>query len=159
MPKTVVGLFDNPQLVDNAVREIEALGFPRREVCTTSGPASFEVGLIEANTGVMSFPALDYEVDLNRELTRIGATLPEARAYVAGLRRGGALAFATGSDEKVDAAARIMNRHDAVEVEEVAGPEPQLHHVVHQNMTPIHDGTVQAGRDRQPGGNACFFVW
>jgi hypothetical protein len=153
MPKTVVGLFENPQLVDNAVREIEALGFPRREVRTTSGPASFEV------TGVMSFPALDYEVDLNRELSRIGATIPEARAYVAGLRRGGALAFATGSDEKVDVAARIMNRHGAVEIEEVAGPEPQLPHVVHQNMTPIHDGTVQAGRDRQPGGNACFFVW
>ena len=63
-------------------------------------PASFDV------TGVMSFPRIDFEVDLSRELARIGATIPEAQAYVEGLRRGGALAFATGSDEKVDAAAK-----------------------------------------------------
>ncbi len=71
MRKTVVGLFENPELVADAVREIEALGFPRREVRSVKEPASFEV------TGVMSFPGLDFEVDLSRELTRIGATEPE----------------------------------------------------------------------------------
>jgi hypothetical protein len=40
---------------------------------------------------VMSFPRLEFEVDLTRELTRIGATQAEAQAYVEGLRRGGAL--------------------------------------------------------------------
>jgi hypothetical protein len=30
MPKTVVGLFEKPDLVDGVVREIEALGFPRK---------------------------------------------------------------------------------------------------------------------------------
>ena len=74
----------------------------------------------------MSFPRLDFEVDLVRELTRIGATKAESQAYVEGLRRGGALVFATGSDEKVEAAADIMNRHGAVEVDETSGPEPQL---------------------------------
>jgi hypothetical protein len=113
MPKTVVGLFENAQIVDDAVREIEALGFPRQEVRTMREPANFDV------TGVMSFPRLDFEVDLNRELTRIGATIPEAQAYVEGLRRGGALAFATGPDEKVDAAGNIMNRLGAMEVEEI----------------------------------------
>ncbi len=34
MPKTVVGLFENPGLADDVVREIEALGFPRKEVRT-----------------------------------------------------------------------------------------------------------------------------
>ena len=29
MPKTAVGLFEKPGLVDDVVREIEALGFPR----------------------------------------------------------------------------------------------------------------------------------
>ena len=118
MPKTVVGLFENAQLVDAAVREIEALGFPRQEVRTMREPESFDV------TGVMSFPRIDFEVDLSRELTRIGATIPETQAYVEGLRRGGALAFATGSDEKVNAAGNIMNRHGAVDVEEITGPEP-----------------------------------
>jgi hypothetical protein len=153
MPKTVVGLFDNAQLVDAAVLEIEALGFPRQEVRTMREPTSFDV------TGVMSFPRLDFEVDLNRELTRIGATVPEARAYVEGLRRGGALAFATGSDEKVETAGNIMNRHGAVEVEEVTGPEPQLPGVVHNSMTPIRESAVMAGRIRQPADGARFFVW
>ena len=58
MPKTAVGLFGNPGLVDSVVREIEALGFPRKEVRTLTEPATFEV------TGVMSFPRLDFEVEL-----------------------------------------------------------------------------------------------
>ena len=84
MPKTAVGLFQHPGVVDDVVREIEALGFPRSEVRTLGEPSSFDV------TGVMSFPRLDFEVDLIRELTRIGATKAEAQAYVEGLRRGGA---------------------------------------------------------------------
>jgi len=116
-------------------------------------PADFDV------TGVMSFPRVDFEVDLNRELTRIGATISEAQAYVEGLRRGGALAFATGSDEMVAAAGNIMNRLGAVEVEAVTGPEPRLPAVVHKSMTPTRESTVMTGRIRQPGGGACFFVW
>ena len=52
MPKTAVGLFENADLVDNVIREIEGLGFPRKEVRTLMEPATFEV------TGVMSFPRL-----------------------------------------------------------------------------------------------------
>jgi hypothetical protein len=153
MPKTVVGLFENPGLVDGVVREIEALGFPRNEVRTLAEPKAFEV------TGVMSFPRLDFEVDLIRGLTRIGATRTEAQAYVKGLRRGGALVFATGSDQKVEAAANVMNRDGAVEIEESSGPEPQLPSAVLESMTPMRDSPVQAGRIREPGDGACFFVW
>ncbi len=152
MPKTAVGLFEEPGLVDQVVREIEALGIPRKEVRTLTEPATFEV------TGVMSFPRLDFELDLSRELARIGATKAESQAYVEGLRRGGALVFATGSDERVDAAAGVMNRHGAIEVEESSGPEPQLHGVVHESMTPMRGGSVQAGRVRESGG-AGLFVW
>ncbi len=153
MPKTTVGLFENPGLVDDVVREIEALGFPRRDVRSLEEPATFEV------TGVMSFPRLDFEVDSIRELTRIGATNAEAQSYVEGLRRGGALVFATGSDEKLEAAADIMNRHGAVEIEKTSGPEPQLPGVVRKGMTPVRDSPVMAGRLRQSGGGACLFVW
>ncbi len=153
MPKTAVGLFAKPGLVDQVVREIEALGFPRKEVRTLTEPATFEV------TGVMSFPRLDFEVELIRELTRIGAAKAESQAYVEGLRRGGALVFATGSDERVDAAASIMNRHGAIEVEESSGPEPQLQAVAHESMTPMRSSPVQAGRVREPGGGAGLFVW
>ncbi len=153
MPKTTVGLFKNPGLVDDVVREIEALGFPRREVRSLEEPATFEV------TGVMSFPRLDFEVDSKRELTRIGATKAQAQSYVEGLRRGGALVFATGSDEKVEAAADIMNRHGAVEIEETSGSEPEFPGVVRESKTPVRDSPVMAGRLRPSGGGACLFVW
>jgi hypothetical protein len=115
MPKTTVGLFESPRIVEDVVREIEALGLPRNEVRVVGEPTTFEV------TGVMSFARLDFEVDLARELTRIGATKAEAEAYIEGLRRGGALVFATGSDEKVDKAADIMNRRGAVRLRRPAG--------------------------------------
>ena len=153
MPKTTVGLFEHFGLVGDVVREIEALGFPRNEVRNLKEPAAFEV------TGVMSFPCLDFEVHAVRELTRIGATQAEAQAYVEGLRRGGSLVFATGSDEKVDAAADLMNRRGAVEIEEINGLEPQLTGVVRESMTPLRDSPVMTGRLRQSGGGACMFVW
>jgi hypothetical protein len=153
MPKTVVGLFENPGCVNDVVRDIEALGFPRNEVRTLEEPKAFDV------TGVMSFPRLDFEVDLIRALTRIGATEADAQAYLEGLRHGGALVFATGSDEDVHAAADAMNRHGAVEIEETTGAEPQLPRAFRANMTPMRDSPIIAGRIRQPGGGACFFTW
>ena len=153
MPKTVVGLFESPARMEDAVHEIEALGFPTKEIRTLKEPATFEV------TGVTSFPRLDFETELGHELTRIGATVPETQAYVEGLRRGGALAFATGSNEEAEAAGRIMNRHGSVEIEVVDGPEPRMPVAAHRNVSPIHDSAVLAGRVRQPAGGACFFVW
>lgn len=152
MPKTTIGLFENPGVVEDVVREIEALGLPRNEVHVVDEPATFEV------TGVMSFARLDFEFELGRELTRIGATKAEAQGYIEGLRHGGALVFATGSDDKVDMAADIMNRRGAVEIEETIGPEPHLPGVSRENATPVFETSVMTGRIRQPGG-ACMFVW
>ncbi|WP_031499907.1 hypothetical protein [Bryobacter aggregatus] len=153
MPKTVVGLFEKPDLVDGVVREIEALGFPRIEVHTLTEPATFEV------TGVMSFPRIEFEVEVGRALARIGATNAESQVYLDGLGRGGALVFATGSDEQVDAAAKIMNQHGAVGIEENIGSEPQMPGIVRENITPIRDRPVQAGRIQVSGSGAVFFVW
>jgi hypothetical protein len=153
MPKTAVGLFETPGLMEGVVRGIEALGFPRKEVRTLAEPVAFEV------TGVMSFPRLDFEVELSRELARIGATKAETQVYVEGLRRGGALVFATGADEMVDAAADIMNRYGATELREPRGREPDLPSVVRATMTPMRDSPVLAGRIRERGSGAAFFVW
>jgi len=151
MPKTAVGLFENPGLVEGVVREIEALGFPRTEVRSLKEPADFDV------TGVMSFP--EVEVDLMRELTRIGATRGESGAYAEGLRRGGALVFATGSDQKVADAAVLMNRQGAALVEETNGGEPNVSGILHENATFVRDSPVQTGRTRGRGEGACVFVW
>jgi hypothetical protein len=154
MPKTTVGLFKDPAVVEDVIREIEAAGFPRNEVRSLDEPATFPVD------GVMSFARLDFEVALIQELTRIGATETESEEYLEGLRRGGALVFATGSDNgKVDIAAEIMNQHGAVEIEETSGPEPHLPNVTHESANPIRDRPVQAGRLRLPGSGACVFVW
>ena len=153
MPKTVVGLFDSEARGDDAVRDMEAAGIPRKEIQTLQEPATFNV------TGVMSFPRLDFETDMSRELTRIGATAPEAKSYIEGLRRGGALCFATGSDDDIEAAGLIMNRHRATEIEQVDGAEPRMPVVAHRSMMPVHDSGVLAGRVRQADGGACVFVW
>lgn len=153
MPKTVVGLFENPVLVDDVVRKIEKLGFPRQEIRAVTEPANFEV------TGVMSFPRLDFEVDLNRGLTRIGVPEWQAAAYMKGLQRGGALVFATGPADQVEEAAVVMNMTGAVDIEQSSGPEPRFSAADRGNMTPLLDAPVLAGRIREPGGGACFFVW
>jgi len=153
MPKTAVGLFENPDRVDDVVRDIEALGFPRNEVRTLEEPKAFDV------TGVMSFPRIDFEVDLIRSLERIGASEASALAYRDGVRRGGALVFATGSDDKVTAAADIMNRSGAVKIEQDKGSEPELPHSSRANMTPMRDSPIAIGRALQPGDGVSFFTW
>lgn len=153
MPKTAVGLFEKPDVVNQVVLEIENLGFPRKEVRTLEEPATFDI------TGVTSFPRLDFEVDLMRELTRIGATKAEAEAYVGGLRRGGALVFATGLDDKVDAAAGVMSQHGAIEVETASGPEPQLPRVTRSRPATKRHSQVMTGRLRETGGGPRLFVW
>jgi hypothetical protein len=62
MHKTAVGLLESAEHVEDVIREVEALGFPRNEVQALTEPATFQI------TGVMSFPRLDFEVDLRREL-------------------------------------------------------------------------------------------
>ena len=153
MPKTAVGLFEKPELAEGVVGEIEALGFPRKEVRTLTEPPTFEV------TGVMSFPRLDFEADLMRALNSIGATKTQSQSFVDGLRRGGVLVFATGSDRRVETAAEIMNRHGAVDIEETSGSEPQLPGVVRESLAGMRASPVLAGRIREPGSGAAFFVW
>ncbi len=153
MPKTAVGLFGSAAAVEDVVSEIERLGFPRQEVRTLREPGDFEV------TGVMSFPRLDFEVELRRELARIGTTESEAQIFLEGLRAGGALVLATGLDQRVDAAAAVMNRRGAKGVEESSGPEPHLPDQTGERTAPMRDSPVLTGRVRQPGGGARIFAW
>jgi hypothetical protein len=55
----------------------------------------------------------------------------------------------------------MMNLYGAVEIAETEGsraPEPQLPDVVRENIR-MRDVPVQAGRVRESGGGASFFVW
>ncbi len=153
MSKTAVGLFERPDVARQVVHDLETSAFPRKEIRILGEPQEMSVD------GVMSTPRTDFEVGLNRELKAIGANGQEALAYVKGVRRGGVLVFATGSIEEVDNAAEIMNRHGAIDVEKLVGSEPEVGSMAAENMTPVHDSSLQTGRISQPGGGARMFVW
>jgi hypothetical protein len=153
MSKTAVGLFENPGVADQVVHDLDASAFPRDEIRILGEPRDM------GDTGIMGTPHTDFEVGLNREIQAIGASDREANAYVQGVRRGGVLVFATGSNEEVDNAAEIMNRHGAVEVEELIGREPNTGSMIDENMPAVHDISPQTGRIRQSAGGARMFVW
>ena len=153
MSKTAVGLFENPGVADQVVHDLDARAFPRNEIHILGEPREM------SGDGVTSIPRTDFEVGLDRELKTIGASEREANAYVQGVRRGGVLVFATGSNEQVDSAAEIMNRHGAVEVEELIGREPNTGSMIDENMPAIHDISPPTGRIRQSGGGARMFDW
>ena len=153
MSKTAVGLFENRGLADEVVHDLEANGFPRNEIRILGE------SLDMAGSGVMSTPNIDFEVSLDRDLRKIGATDKEANVYVQGVRRGGVLVFASGPDEKVGAAAEIMNRHSPVEVEELTGGELNLPSTTGRNVNATQDSSVQTGKTRQAGGGARMFSW
>jgi len=153
MSKTAVGLFKNRGLADQVVHDLEASGFPRNDVRILSEPMDMAV------TGVMSTPHTDFQVDLNRDLRKIGATDQEANDYVQGVRHGGVLVFASGPDEKIDAAAEVMNRHSPIEVEELTGGELNLPSTAGETVSRVQGSSVLTGRTRQAGGGARMFSW
>ena len=69
------------------------------------------------------------------------------------------MVFATGSGEQADAAAEIMNRHCAVEIEELSASVPHLPSTGGDDVASGRDSSVQAGRVRSPGAGARLFVW
>jgi hypothetical protein len=153
MSKTAVGLFQNPGVANEVVHDLSVGAFPRSEIRVLGESRDMPV------TGALSTPHTDFEVGLDRELRAVGASGPEASAYVRGVRRGGVLVFATGSNEEVDNAADVMNRHDAMIVEELIGREPNTGSLTEETMAPVLDGSSQTGRVRQSGGGARMFVW
>lgn len=153
MPKTAVALFKNPALVEDVVREIEKLGIPKQEVRTLEEPNRFPVN------GVMSFARLEFEVELKHALSEIGVADSEEEAYIRGLRNGGVLVLASGPDDRVEAAAQIMNRQGAVDLETSGGPEPELPEPDLEGSLPSRDTSLQTGRIREESLGARLFVW
>lgn len=153
MSKTAVGLFENPGAANRVVHDLDLSAFPRNEIRILGEPRDISA------TGVMSTPRTDFEVGLDRELKTFGATEREANAYVQGVRRGGVIVFATGSNEEVATAAQVMNRHGAIEVEELMGREPSTGAMIHETAPTTADHSTQTGRISQTGGGARMFVW
>jgi hypothetical protein len=90
--RAAVGLFENSDLVGEIVHDLEASGFPRNGIRVLNEPQEM------AGSGLMSTPHTDFEVELVRECRTIGAGEADAQAYEQGIRRGGVIVFATGSN-------------------------------------------------------------
>lgn len=153
MAKTAVGLFENPGSVDDVVRDLVASGFSQNDVRVLGEPRDM------GGSGVMSTPRTDFEVGLIRDLTAFGVVEADAEDYVEGVRRGGVMVFATGLDNKAEAAIGIMDRYGAVEIEKISASRPELPSADHVEAPPVRDPSVQAGRSRSSGSGARLFTW
>jgi len=153
MPKTAVALFRNAAIVEDVVEKIEKLGIPKQEVHTLKEPKAFPVD------GVMSFARLEFEVELKHALSEIGITDNQEEAYLQGLRDGGVLVLASGSDDRVEVAAEIMNSLGAVGLEKGGDLEPQLPEPELEGALPTHDTFQQMGRIRVGSSGAQLFFW
>lgn len=100
-------------------------------------------------TGMLSTPDNDFCAALRRDLRAMGATDAEAQAYIEGVRDGGVLVLANGLVEQVRMSAGIMNRHQAVKVEELTGSEPALAGVDYASGIPMRS---QFQKERTSGG-------
>jgi hypothetical protein len=153
MTRTVVGLFEDQTLANQVACELKAAGVPSGEIQVLVDPLDLPV------RGLLSTPHTDFMAFLCRELREIGATEEEAEVYIQGVQKGGALILATGPADKVEAAAAIMNRNNARDVEELAGLEPALPAAAHISGGATRSGSVLTGRIRQSGDGARIFVW
>lgn len=154
MPRTVVGLFPNPEAADHAITALEGLGLRRNEIQTLQEPESFDV------TGIMSFPRIEYETSIARTLQHIGASPSDADAYVRALRDGGVVIFATDEDtQTIDAAAQLLDRLGAEKSALANVPAPHLPAAHHEDLLQRQGRSVSTGRIRQSGEGARVFVW
>ncbi len=153
MAKTAVGLFKNSGLVDGVVRDLEASGFPEKDVRVLSEPREL------AGNGVLSTPHTDFEVALVRDLRAFGVVEADATNYVNGVRHGGVIVFATGSGDEAEKAAAIMNRHGAVEVEKIGASQPELPVGDRGKGLSVNDSSLQNGKLHSSGAGARLFTW
>jgi hypothetical protein len=153
MAKTAVGLFENSGSADGVVRDLTAKGFLQKDIRVLGEPVEMPGG------GLMSTPHADFEVGLMRDLTGFGVVEGDAEAYVQGVRRGGVMVFATGTGKNADQATEIMNRHGALEIEEISAPPPVLPNAQVGEEIAVRDPSTQTGRVRSAGSGARLFVW
>jgi hypothetical protein len=105
MSETAIGLFEDSILADAVADALRAHGFP------SSG-----IRIVAAQSGDNG----NYSASANQDLRTMKVAEYESNAYVAGLGRGNALVYATGTRSQADEAVGIMNQYGAIEIEEFA---------------------------------------
>jgi len=153
MAKTAVGLFKDKSAADGVVRALQAAGFVAKDIRVLSEPLDMPT------SDALSTPRTDFEVALGQDLAAMGASEAHVAGYVAEVRRGGVIVFATGPGDQADAAVAIMNSQGATGIEEVSGAEVSLPKASLGAGTPDREPTVLTGRSPSSAGGAQLFVW
>ena len=153
MAETAVGLFEHHGAADAVVDALHANGIPSNGIRTLSKPSAMPVD------SATSTPAVDFAAALAQDLSSMGATDRECETYLAGVRRGNVLVFATGSHAQAETAISVMNSYEPIEVEEFAGAVPALAGA-HGKETAPHD-TISFSSDqaRAKTEGARIFSW
>lgn len=153
MAETAVGLFEHAGTADAVLEALRANGIPTNGIRTVSKPVDMPV---ESAT---STPSIDFAAAFAQDLRSMGATDRESEAYLAGVRRGNVLVFATGSSAQAETAVSVMNAYEPIEIEEFAGAVPALSGV-HGKEIAAHDN-ISLGSDhaRAKTEGARVFSW
>jgi hypothetical protein len=152
MAETAVGLFEDRGTADAVVDALRENGIPSAGIRIISQPTSLPVD------SATSTPSLDSAAGVARDLSSMGMTEPECEAYLANLRKGNVLVFATGNPQQADTAVSIMNAHEPIELEEISGSAPKVPATSIGDTAP---GTVNAKIEssRATSEGARVFSW
>jgi hypothetical protein len=153
MAETAVGLFEDAGTADSVVDALRANGIPSNGIRILTKPIGSSV---ESAT---STPSVDFAAALTQDLRSLGATESECDAYMAGVRRGNVLVFATGSSAQAETAISVMNAYEPIEIEEFATAAPALPGV-HAGEAGGHEGIrLKTEESRAQSEGARVFYW
>ena len=121
MSETAVGLFEDEVVAEAVVDSLRAHGFPSGGIRVVAAPKSASAASLGSETGINAgFNGGNFAAGVTKDLRAMGVTEYESNAYLAGLRRGNVLVYATGSKSQANQAVIVMNEYSALEIEEFA---------------------------------------
>lgn len=121
MSETAVGLFEDEVVAEAVVDSLRAHGFPSGGIRVVAAPSTASAASLGSETGINTgFNNGNFATSVGKDLRAMGVTEYESNAYLAGLRRGNVLIYATGSKSQANQAVIVMNEYSALEIEEFA---------------------------------------
>lgn len=153
MAETAVGLFEHHGTAEAVVDALRANGLPSNGIRTLSKPAALPV---DSST---SKPSVDFAAALARDLRAMGASQFECDSYLAGVRRGNVLIFASGSRAQADTAMSVMNAYDPIEMEEFADAAPSAAAVGQGEVGARESNVLKTEEERVRSEGARIFSW
>ena len=123
MAKRVIGLFDDYVTAQDVLQDLLDQGFEGDHISTITEAEPYAglghgvVTTTEHGAGGMSAPL----ENIDGSLIEMGMPEDKARYYAEAVRRGGTLVCVTAEDQQADKAARIIDRHGSVDINNRAG--------------------------------------